>query len=54
MAAVGAPATLGELGYEESDIPAVIEGALKQQRLLTMAPWDVTAADLEAIVRASL
>ena len=54
MAAVGAPATLGELGYEESDIPAVIEGALKQQRLLTMAPWDVTPADLEAIVRASL
>ena len=54
MADVGAPATLRELGYDESDIPAVVEGALKQQRLLTMAPWDVSAADLEAIVGASL
>ena len=54
MADVGAPATLRELGYDASDIPAVVEGALKQQRLLTMAPWDVSAADLEAIVGASL
>jgi alcohol dehydrogenase class IV len=54
MADVGAPATLRELGYDESDVPAIVEGALKQQRLLVIAPRDVTAEDLEAVVRASL
>ncbi len=54
MADIGAPATLGELGYNSEDVPAIVEGALKQQRLLVMAPRDVGAADLEAIVRASL
>jgi alcohol dehydrogenase class IV len=54
MADVGAPATLGELGYDAGDVPAIVEGALKQQRLLVIAPRAVDAADLEAIVRASL
>ena len=54
MTDVGAPTSIGELGYGEADIPALVDGALKQQRLLVMAPCDVGAADLEAVLRASL
>jgi alcohol dehydrogenase class IV len=51
---VGAPSTLGELGYGEDDVPALAAGALKQQRLLTVAPREVAIGDLERILRASL
>ena len=54
MEDVGAPTTLSELGYEEADIPALVEGALKQQRLLVMAPSPVGADDLAAILHGSL
>jgi alcohol dehydrogenase class IV len=54
MRDVGAPATLTELGYGEEDIPALVDGALKQQRLLVVAPCEVGAADLERIFRESL
>jgi alcohol dehydrogenase class IV len=46
--------SLRELGYDEADIPALVEGALAQQRLLAVAPRPVGAADLAAILRASL
>jgi alcohol dehydrogenase class IV len=51
---VGAPPTLRELGYDEDDIPALVEGAAKQQRLLVVAPREATEDDLAAILRASL
>ena len=54
MRDTAAPRGLSELGYGEGDIPALVEGALKQQRLLVCSPCEVTAADLEAILRASL
>ena len=54
MRDVGAPSTISEVGYEEDDIPAIVEGALKQQRLLVNAPKPVDAAALEAILRDSL
>lgn len=54
MSDVGAPSTLTELGYDAGDVGAIVEGALKQQRLLVIAPRDVTSADLETVVRASL
>lgn len=54
MRDVGAPSGLEELGYEEADIPALVEGALKQQRLLVIAPKTPTADDLADILRASL
>ena len=54
MEDVGAPLTISELGYGEGDIGALVDGALKQQRLLVGAPLDVTAAHLEGIFRASL
>ncbi|MDX6627876.1 MAG: hydroxyacid-oxoacid transhydrogenase [Gaiellales bacterium] len=54
MRDTGAPARLSELGYGDGDIAALAEGALKQQRLLVCSPREVGAADLEAILRASL
>ena len=54
MRDVGAPLTIGELGYGEDDLPALTEGAYKQQRLLVVSPREVAPPDLEAILRASL
>jgi hydroxyacid-oxoacid transhydrogenase len=54
MRDVGAPDGIGELGYEEDDIPALVEGALKQQRLLVVSPRDVTGDDLGHILNASM
>ena len=38
MRDVGAPSGVRELGYGEDDISALVEGAIKQQRLLVVAP----------------
>jgi len=50
---VRAPRGVAELGYTEDDVPALVEGALKQQRLLAVAPKEVTADDLRHIIKAS-
>jgi alcohol dehydrogenase class IV len=39
---VGAPNGLAAVGYTQDDVPALVEGALKQQRLLAIAPKDPT------------
>jgi hydroxyacid-oxoacid transhydrogenase len=49
MRDIGVPNGIADVGYSHSDIPDLVEGALKQQRILTMAPRDVMAEDLEAI-----
>jgi hydroxyacid-oxoacid transhydrogenase len=54
MRDAGAPSGLRELGYGEGDLPELVAGALKQQRLLVCAPCAVADSDLEAILRASL
>jgi len=54
MRDVGAPSGIAELGYGEEDLPALVEGARRQQRLLAVAPREPSDADLEAILRASL
>jgi hydroxyacid-oxoacid transhydrogenase len=54
MRDVGAPSGIAELGYGEEDIPALVEGALKQQRLLVIAPREAGPDDLAGILRASL
>ena len=54
MRDVGAPSGIAELGYSEDDVPALVEGAMKQQRLLAVAPKDVTEEDLRRILQASL
>ncbi len=54
MQDVGAPRGVAEFGYSENDIAALADGALKQQRLLAVAPKDVTEEDLRHIVTASM
>ena len=54
MRDVDAPRGIAELGYDENDVPALVEGALKQQRLLVVSPRDVTGDDLGHILNASM
>ncbi len=54
MQDVGAPRGVAELGYDENDIPDLVAGALKQQRLLVVAPKAVTEDDLRRIITASM
>ena len=54
MRDVDAPTGIAELGYGEEDVPALVEGALKQQRLLVVAPRTPDADDLAQILRDSL
>jgi alcohol dehydrogenase class IV len=51
MRDTGIPNGLTAVGYGERDIPALVEGTLKQPRLLSGAPRPVSAADLEWILR---
>ncbi len=48
------PNGLGAVGYGEADVDDLVDGALKQQRLLATAPKDVTGEDLAGIIGASL
>jgi alcohol dehydrogenase class IV len=54
MKDVGAPRGVAELGYTEDDVPALVQGALKQERLLAVAPREVGAEDLRHIIGASM
>jgi alcohol dehydrogenase class IV len=54
MRDVGIPNGLAAVGYTESDVPDLVEGTLKQQRLLATAPREVTEDDAAAILRDSL
>jgi len=54
MKDVGAPKGVRELGYSEDDIPDLVDGAVKQQRLLVGAPKEVTEEDLANILRESM
>ena len=54
MRDVGAPSGIAELGYTEDDVPALVEGARKQQRLLVLAPREADERDLTHILNASM
>ncbi|CAN5908794.1 hydroxyacid-oxoacid transhydrogenase [soil metagenome] len=54
MKDVGAPNGVRALGYDESEIDDLVEGARKQQRLLVGAPKEVTEDDLANIIRESM
>jgi hydroxyacid-oxoacid transhydrogenase len=54
MRDIGTPSGIGAVGYTEADIPDLVEGTLKQQRILSMAPLDVTGEDLASIFRDSV
>lgn len=54
MRDVGVPTGLRELGYDVADVDALVDGALKQQRLLVVSPREAGPEELGAILRASL
>ncbi|WP_028654801.1 hydroxyacid-oxoacid transhydrogenase [Nocardioides sp. J54] len=54
MQDIGIPNGLAAVGYDEGDVDDLVDGALKQQRLLDTAPKRVSADDLAGIVGASL
>jgi alcohol dehydrogenase class IV len=54
MRDIGAARGIEELGYGADDIPELVQGALKQQRLLVGAPREVGPDDLAQILRDSL
>ena len=54
MQDVGCPNGLSALGYTEADIPEIVDGAWKQQRLLVVAPRAVTKEDLTSIIEESM
>jgi alcohol dehydrogenase class IV len=54
MRDVEIPNGLAAVGYDEGDVGDLVEGAVKQQRLLATAPKDVTEDDLAAILTGSL
>jgi alcohol dehydrogenase class IV len=54
MRDTGIPNGLGALGFGDADVAGLVDGALKQQRLLVCCPREVGAQELEPIVRASM
>ena len=52
MRDIAIPNGLAEIGYGAADVDDLVEGALKQQRLLATAPLEITAEDLVGRLRA--
>ncbi len=54
MRDLGLPSGLAELGFTESDIPALVEGTLAQQRILVNSPRPVDERALRSIYRQAM
>jgi alcohol dehydrogenase class IV len=54
MRDIDIPNGIGAVGYTRSDVADLVEGTLKQQRLLATAPLEATADDLAGILERSL
>ncbi|GAA4488572.1 hydroxyacid-oxoacid transhydrogenase [Actinoallomurus oryzae] len=54
MRDIGLPNGIGATGYTESDVPDLVAGTMKQQRLLATAPREVTEEDVAGILTRSL
>jgi alcohol dehydrogenase class IV len=54
MRDIGLPNGIGATGYTESDVPDLVVGTMKQQRLLATAPREVTEEDVAGILTRSL
>jgi alcohol dehydrogenase class IV len=54
MRDIGIPDGIGAVGYDEGDIADLVEGTMKQQRLLATAPKDVTEDDVAGIFTRSI
>ena len=54
MRDIGIPDGIAAVGFGEDDVPDLVDGAMKQQRLLATAPREVTEDDLAGIFRRSM
>ncbi|MEO7744619.1 MAG: hydroxyacid-oxoacid transhydrogenase [Actinomycetota bacterium] len=54
MRDIGIPNGIGAVGYDEGDVGSLVEGSLKQQRLLATSPRPVDADDLAGIFHRSI
>ncbi|MCD2188590.1 hydroxyacid-oxoacid transhydrogenase [Actinomycetospora soli] len=54
MRDIGIPNGIGEVGFGESDIPDLVEGTMKQQRLLATCPRTPTEDDIADIFAKSI
>ena len=54
MRDIGIPNGIGGVGYTESDVPDLVPGTMKQQRLLATCPRTPTEDDIAAILTASV
>jgi alcohol dehydrogenase class IV len=54
MRDIGIPAGIGAVGYTDGDIPDLVGGTMKQQRLLATAPKQITEDDVADIYRRSI
>ncbi|WP_137812342.1 hydroxyacid-oxoacid transhydrogenase [Gandjariella thermophila] len=54
MRDVGIPNGIGAVGYGESDVPDLVPGTMKQQRLLSTCPRPVGEEDIAGILRESV
>jgi alcohol dehydrogenase class IV len=54
MRDIGIASGVAAVGFGRADVPELVQGALKQQRLLSMAPREVMAEDLEMIFASSM
>jgi alcohol dehydrogenase class IV len=54
MRDIGIPNGIAAVGFDEGDIPDLVEGTMKQQRLLATCPREVTEDDIAGIFSRSL
>jgi alcohol dehydrogenase class IV len=54
MRDIGIPDGVGAVGFGAADVDDLVDGALKQQRLLATSPREVHAEDLSGIFRRSM
>jgi hydroxyacid-oxoacid transhydrogenase len=54
MRATGLPSGIAALGYKDTDVAALAEGAFAQQRPLVMAPKGISREDLQGIYRSAM
>ena len=54
MRDIAIPNGLSAVGYDKGDVPHLVDGAMKQQRLLATAPREVTEEDAAGILERSL
>jgi alcohol dehydrogenase class IV len=54
MRDIGIPNGIGGVGFGEGDISDLVEGTMKQQRLLATAPKEVTEDDVAGILTRSI